>query len=171
MDFLSGVIVGILGVIVLGSFLVRKDANKLKQARSASAKDAMAGALRVKDLLKRAAEIAEQQLDLQDQAQQPSANSLHSRFKNGLISEIKRLEEEKIAVLTSIIEEGFDPVVKVSDCGTGVQELPLSEYLLSAGIDVKKKAVAPATADTNKPVEEPRKAGKFYVIKGGKGEA
>lgn len=109
--------------------------------------------------LKQAQAITEQQLDIRDATDQPSKNALHSRYKNGLIGDIKKLEEEKIAILQSILNDGFDPVISVVDENGTRQELPLSHFVGKAAA-----AHLPPTQDPN----GPKKAGKFVIVKGGR---
>jgi len=109
--------------------------------------------------LKKAQAITEQQLDIRAATDQPSKNALHSRYKNGLISDIKKLEEEKLAILQSILDDGFDPTISVIDEAGQRQELPLSHFVNKAA------AVTPPPAqDPN----VPKRVGKFVVVKGGK---
>ena len=110
------------------------------------------------DRLKQAQAITQQQLDLGASAEQPSKNALHSRYKNGLVGEIKKLEDDKLKLLQSILDDGFDPLITVIDSDGTRQELPLSHFVNSkeAGI-----ATSP-NPDTSK------RTGKFVVLKGGK---
>jgi hypothetical protein len=119
----------------------------------------------IRDRLAKAQEITRQQLDLRDQASQPSKNSMHSKWKNGLISEINSLEEEKRSILESILKDGHDPFVMVLDEETGsTKKIPLSEFLgrpSSQNTDQKNiEQESSAPEITNKH--------KFVVIKGGK---
>jgi hypothetical protein len=109
--------------------------------------------------LKQAQAITEQQLDIRAATDQPSKNALHSRYKNGLISDIKKLEEEKIAILQSILNDGFDPTISVIDETGQKQELPLSHFVSKAAA-----TTPPPTPDPN----APKRVGKFVVVKGGK---
>ena len=119
----------------------------------------------IRDRLAKAQEITRQQLDLRDQASQPSKNSMHSKWKNGLINEINSLEEEKRSILESILKDGHDPFVMVLDEETGsTKKIPLSEFLgrpSSQNTDQKNiEQESSAPEITNKH--------KFVVIKGGK---
>ena len=119
----------------------------------------------IRDRLAKAQEITRQQLDLRDQASQPSKNSMHSKWKNGLIGEINALEEEKKAILESILKDGHDPFVMVLDEETGsTKKIPLSEFLgrpSSQNTDqknIERESSAPEITNKHK----------FVVIKGGK---
>ena len=119
----------------------------------------------IRDRLAKAQEITRQQLDLRDQASQPSKNSMHSKWKNGLIGEKNALEEEKKAILESILKDGHDPFVMVLDEETGsTKKIPLSEFLgrpSSQNTDqknIERESSAPEITNKHK----------FVVIKGGK---
>lgn len=120
--------------------------------------------------LQRASELTRLQNEIMTAAQQPSANALHSKHKNGLIQQYKALEIEKMGVLTSIVKDGFDPVVTVFNAHSKQnEEVKLSQFLQSF------KAVEPAETDPNLPLTEGDgirkviKEGKtFFVIDGGK---
>lgn len=108
--------------------------------------------------LKQAQAITEQQLDIRDATDQPSKNALHSRYKNGLVSDIKKLEEEKIAILKSILEDGFDPTISVRDENGQVKEYPLSHFVNNVSTGEKLPEPAAGT----------KRVGKFVILKGGK---
>jgi hypothetical protein len=120
----------------------------------------------IRDRLAKAQEITRQQLDLRDQASQPSKNSMHSKWKNGLIGEINALEEEKKSILESILKDGHDPFVMVLDEETGsTKKIPLSEFL--------GRSSQPKTDEQNQTNDENISPAiinknKFVVIKGGK---
>ena len=48
----------------------------------------------IKERLVKASDIARLQMDLKSQVEMPSKNALHSRHKNGIVYEIKELEQE-----------------------------------------------------------------------------
>lgn len=58
-------------------------------------------------------ELTLKQLDLIGKLDQPSSNASHSRFKNSLRQDIKQIEEEKMSILQSILDDGVDAEVKV----------------------------------------------------------
>jgi len=162
MEFLAGFILGMTTMAALfvgyGYYTLRK-LNALKK----KIVDQVKGKLDEQDKkresiiarLKQAQAITEQQLDIRSATDQPSKNALHSRYKNGLIGDIKKLEEEKIAILRSILDDGFDPLINVRDENGEVRELPLSHFV--------NQAPAPEQ-DPN----APKRVGKFIVVKGGK---
>ena len=123
----------------------------------------------IKERLIRAQQIAQTQMDLRAQAEMPSKNGLHSKYKNGLVTEITELEQEKINLLKTIITDGFNPMITIiQDDGTK-EEIPLSDYIetaqQSADIVTGKK---PETPPLDNAANEPRKIGKFFVYRGGR---
>lgn len=188
LSLVAGFILGLFGALVYGGYLVKKAERTARDALEKAAgtpppppssdkrKDVAAqkeAYAKVKPRLDRAAQITQEQAELMAQIDMPSKNSLHSKFKNGLVAEAKKLEEEKTELLRSIIADGFDPEITVQ-VGTGLQRMHLSEYLQGQGYDVGKPATnneAPPTSE-EKPAEEPsvRKVGNFFVIKGGKND-
>ena len=178
--FIVGFLLGIGGALAYGGYLLRKAQKDITNALGATApKDKAkvtdkekAEYARFKPRLDRAAQITQEQAELMAQIDQPSKNALHSKFKNGLVAEAKRLEEEKTELLRSIIADGYDPEVTVQT-PEGMRRMPLTEYLASLGYDFRD-AKTPATDNEAAPkaegTEEPavRKVGNFFVIKGGK---
>jgi ABC-type phosphate transport system auxiliary subunit len=114
----------------------------------------------IRSRLLKAQEITEQQLDLRSQAEMPSKNALHSRYKNGLVGEIRKLEDEKLAVLRSILDDGYDPTIVALDENGQRTELPLSHFIDRATL--KQGNSTPASTDL------PKRIGKFTLVKGGK---
>jgi TPP-dependent 2-oxoacid decarboxylase len=122
--------------------------------------------------------ISQRQHELQAAADQPSKNALHSRHKNGIIGELKELEEKKHSVLKSILKDGFDPVISVLNEDGTKEEMKLSQFVARYdGIDPLKEGELPPAAPVTKPeekdeideeIEKGRKAGKFVVYSGGK---
>jgi hypothetical protein len=158
--FLSGMISGVLLFITYGIYKMRK-LEKMKEdllgKLETKAKD-LKGQQSIIERLRAASEIAQQQLDLRDAAQQPSKNATHSRYKNGLISELQELEQQKVAILQSILNDGFDPKITVLNSAGEREEMPLSEFLQ---VESAKSAEA-------SPKEAPKQVGRFTVIKGGR---
>jgi hypothetical protein len=122
--------------------------------------------------MKRVKEITSEQLDLQSATSGPQKNALDGKYKNGLIREIKRLEEEKSELLCSIIQAGFDPEITVIDESGAVTRIKLSEYMALQGIQMPP--VAPKETkktETSKTLTAPKQIGKFTVYKGGKDDS
>lgn len=109
--------------------------------------------------LKQVQVITDQQLAIQGARDQPSKNALHSRYKNDLIQDIKKLEEEKMAILQSILDDGFDPLMNILDENGQKQELPLSHFVNKA---------PPSAPLPTAPPSSSKRVGKFTLVKGGK---
>ena len=128
----------------------------------------------IKERLSKAAELAQKQQELHSQAEQPSKNATHSRYKNGLIAEITSLEKQKIDVLQSILTEGFNPIITLTHDNGAREDIPLSEYLAAAQLNMnnltssKNDEPVPQPPPTSAGTEPPKQIGKFFVYKGGK---
>jgi hypothetical protein len=123
----------------------------------------------IKQRLVKASELAQAQTELRAQAEMPSKNSLHSRYKNGLVEEITNLEYQKLDILKTVLAEGFDPMITVLNDAGGKEEMALSVYVneaLSTLNKVRPGGAAPEP-EPNLPTEA-KKIGKFVIYKGGK---
>lgn len=180
LTLLAGAILGAIGLAVLGYWLLRRDRKKLElkvQEETKRRKDEKTKYAQVKPRLERAAEITQRQAEIMLEVEQPSKNSLHSRYKNDLISEARKLEEEKRSLLQSIIADGFNPDVTVNT-QFGLQKVPLSEYLRELGIETDPSILSnklptsppPPPTEANKSAKV-RQVGKFFVIQGGKNDS
>jgi hypothetical protein len=107
--------------------------------------------------MKRVKEITGEQVDLARRADGPQKNSLDGKYKNGIIAQMKKLDEEKHEVLKSILADGHDPELTTMDETGVVTKMKLSEYMAYLGISVTPK---------QKP--QSKNVGKFTVYKGGK---
>jgi hypothetical protein len=114
----------------------------------------------VKLRLLKAGDIAQQQSDLRVLIDMPSKNALHSKHKNQLIRDIAVLEGEKIAILQTIVADGFDPTIATQNDRGEREEVPLSQYIQDANAILGKNFPGA--------VPDPKKGGKLTVIKGGK---
>lgn len=156
MLFFVGVVFGIILTLV-GAIIaaVSEDAKKLKQTKQ-ELKAKIEVQDKVKPKLERIAEITEEQLQIKANSEMPSKNASHSRYKNGLISRFKALDEEKTKLLTDIVELGYDPMITTVD-ELGIEHtIKLSEHLASMGIMVGKGEQKP----------EPKKERpKFHVVR------
>jgi hypothetical protein len=124
----------------------------------------------IKERLIQAAKIAQVQMELRAQAEMPSKNAAHSKYKNGLVAEINDMEQQKLDILRTVLAEGFDPMITVLHDGGTREEIPLSAYVATAqttadGGTGKKDATPPPHPGMDQP---PRKVGKFFIYKGGK---
>lgn len=127
----------------------------------------------VLDRLNKAGELTKIQNDIVSQTQAPSKSAAHSKHKNGLIQQWKLMEDEKMAILSSIVQEGHDPMVTVYNASTQRQEeIKLSAFLATMGMGGTVPAQATTTdpkINTPESMRKIEKDGKtFFVIDGGK---
>jgi hypothetical protein len=174
--FVWGMLIGVTAFVGYGMYQVRK----IKKAKTSLLEEVKKKAVdleqkygSVKDRLLKAAQIAQTQMELRSQAEMPSKNSLHSKYKNGLAAEINELEQQKLDVLKSVLAEGFNPMITVIHDGGSKEELPLSDYVLMSqdavnSIAGNKKEVTPPPPPTSPESVAPKKVGKFFVYSGGK---
>ena len=107
----------------------------------------------------------------------PSKNATHSRYKNGLVGELKELEEKKYNILQSILKDGHDPIIGVVNEDGTKQDMKLSEFVAQYdGAEPSKEGEFPPAASAKVPEEKDeideeldkgKKAGKFVVYSGG----
>ena len=74
-------------------------------------------------------EITKQQLEILSTLEMPQRNSIDGRHKQRLNSEIRRLEDDKIIILESILNDGFDPKLVVANEFGERETIPLSTFL------------------------------------------
>lgn len=171
MPFLLGLFTGVAAVFTTGYLMLRGDRKKLKKELDAIKSKQLTEKQyeSVRPRLKKAAEISNKQLELYMQTQEPSKNSLHSKWKNDLIYQIKELEKEKRTVLRSIIKDGLDPELELKDEKTGQKyQTKLSEYMLKNGMSLTEEN--DKLPDEGPEGSRPTKSGKFFVIDGGKND-
>lgn len=175
MMYLLGLGMGFGIFVVYGAYQVgklKKKKDDLLEEVKRRAADLDAKSSSIKERLAQASKLAQAQADLRSQAEMPSKNSTHSRHKNGLISEIQLLEQQKIDILKTILAEGFNPVITVVHDGGTKQEVPLSEYVSAAQSNVDalggKRDETPTPTTTDGGPDLPRQVGKFFVYRGGK---
>lgn len=167
--FILGMITGSGLFIVYGMYQL----NKLKSAKTKitdeikkKLEDLEGKRESIKTRLIKAQELTQQQIDLRAATEMPSKNAVHSRYKNGLIGEITKLEEEKIAILRSILDDGYDPEITVLTDDGAKQSMPLSQFV---GVVQKKHENNGNTTPPSTPTSEAvKKVGKFVILKGGK---
>jgi hypothetical protein len=108
-------------------------------------------------------------MELRAQAEMPSKNAVHSKYKNGLVAEINEIEQQKLEILRTVLAEGFDPMITVLHDGGGKEEIPLSAYVLTSQQAVDSGAGKKQEAAPHPGMDQPpRKVGKFFIYKGGK---
>jgi len=120
----------------------------------------------IKERFLQATELAKLQNDLRAQCEMPSKNALHSRHKNDLIHEINDMEQRKLDLLRTILAEGYDPTITVSNENGSKREIPLSAYVNEALAQLNSRSGMVPPKDT--PPGEAKKIGKFMIYKGGK---
>ena len=160
-SFILGLILGFVSTVGLVLYLGKKSLSKKLESKLDSLKDATKKIESVSDRMKKVKDIVNQQLDMQAQATMPQKNGLDGKYKNGLIREIKRLEEEKHEILKSILKDGFDPEITTIDEAGVVTSMKLSQFMADQGIVVQKE-------DKQTIKETPKQIGKFTVYKGGR---
>jgi|GEM_PF-7021695 len=172
MEFLLGFFAGLVAATALiigyGVYKFRqlsKTRNKIIGELQKSAEEAEKRLKNVTERLNQAREITEKQFALLRQIDQPSKNALHSKWKNDLNHELRKLEEEKNELLRSILKDGYDPSITVLNASDQKETVKLSEYL--ARIGITKDDPTPPSDDTN----GPKKVGKFTVYSGGNSKA
>lgn len=158
--YLSGLISGIAAmtgiVLHLGNKILLRDKKKLEGLKTQLG-DIDSAAASVETRMLRLREIAELQMELHGAADGPQRNAMDGRYKNSINKTLKELEEEKIAILTSIVSDGHDPSVNVLRADGTTETTKLSEFL------------AGHTSDTINENDTPvKQVGKFTVLKGGK---
>ena len=123
----------------------------------------------IKDRLVKASAIAQTQMAIRAQLEMPSKNSLDSKYKNGLVSELQDLEQHKLDLLRTVLAEGFDPLITVINESGNKTEVPLSAYVNEAAgvLNTHQGSAAPATTPQND-TDQPKKTSKFVLHKGGK---
>lgn len=157
--YVMGLITGAIAMLIVTFHIGSKSLEAKKKKLSESSEKKMS----INERMKRVKEITNQQLDLAQQADGPQKNALHGKHKNGLIGEMKRLDEEKMTLLKSILADGHDPELTTMDEAGVVSKMKLSEYLAYLGVSMDKTT-------TPTPTEKPKatQIGKFTVIRGGK---
>lgn len=172
MEFLLGFVAGLITAVFL---IIGYGVYKYKQLTKArdkiigelqkSATEIEKGLKNVTARLNRVREITEHQMNLLGQIDQPSKNALHSKYKNDLNHEVKKLEEEKNKILKSILKDGYDPTLTLLTETNQKESIKLSQYLARAGLIPKEPT--PPSDDPN----GPKKVGKFTVYNGGSSKA
>jgi len=103
----------------------------------------------VLERLKRAQKIESEQLEMAYANEGPQRGILDGRSRNQISGQIKKLSEEKLELLQSILREGHDPSITVMNEGKR-ENMKLSEYM-----KLNNKVYSEDTAE-EKPVEKPK---------------
>ena len=115
----------------------------------------------VRERLKKSQDLTKKQLELFSAIDMPQKNALDGKYKQQLNDEIKLIEEQKIEILSSILNDGFDPVITIINEKAQNENIKLSEFFKMRSLDPRKYA-----KDAG-PVPPPKKIGKFTVYTGG----
>lgn len=150
--YLLGLITGASGVVALTIFIGKRALDRRKEEKTNRPTQAS-----ISDRMQRVKDITEEQLVLSQQADGPQKNSLDGKYKNGIIRQIKALDEEKNNILSSILSDGHDPELTTIDGQGVVSQMKLSEYMAYMGIKMEPKTKPKST-----------QIGKFTVVRGGK---
>lgn len=172
MGFVLGLMVGAAALIIYVRYAFNKVKKKLTEA-TAKVKESEANLSLEESIFQRMQEVAritEAQLELRAQAEMPSKNSLHSRHKNGIIGQLQELEYQKLSILRTVLGDGHNPTVEI--IRNGVKEkITLEEYVVDAEAVLADMGYSvPPSKQPSSESSGPRKAGKFIIYNGGKGE-
>ena len=103
----------------------------------------------IKSLFAEATKIAEEQANLISQVDQPSRSASHSRYKNGIVGRIKELENRKLDIFESILENGVDPLIMVGDGTDEPTEMRMSELVRERRRELDDENYVPSTDSKN----------------------
>lgn len=157
--FFGGLLCGLLAALAIVMYIGSSSLERKKKALLEKIKNEDKRLESLESRMTRVKEITKQQLELSQQAEGPQKNSLHGKYKNTLVKEMKALDEEKTSILKSILADGHDPELTTIDQTGVVSKMKLSEYMAYLGITMEPQK---STAPTSKQM------GKFTVIRGGK---
>jgi hypothetical protein len=83
----------------------------------------------IKERFKQFTALSDQQQQLASHVYAPSASASHSKHKNSIITQIKSIEEEKRAILKTILDDGFDATILMIDGDGNKTKKKISEIL------------------------------------------
>lgn len=81
-------------------------------------------------------EMTKRQMDLVSQMEAPSKSAAHSRNKSALSGELKQLEEQKLEIFQSFLNDNIDPVITVLNSDGEPSSMKVSEFM---GLDETKE--------------------------------
>ncbi len=172
--FLAGVATGVCStlsyILWLGwKSIKRKDDAALRNFDEAFENAKNAGAYdaerlkRLKERILKAVDIAKQQSTLIGQVDQPSKGASHSRWKNGIIGQLKDLEKQKYDLFREIVADGFDPTLDSVGPSGEIEKRKMSELVTEYDDEnLEKEKVTFIDPKKNKP--------RFTIVKPEKGE-
>ena len=138
MDLLVGIIYGL---VAFGIFFIavsmRNSRLDAKQVKAIVNEAEIIASVKLR--FEQAQELSALQLDLLDQAYQPSKNVAHSKYKNNLIRRIEEIEKEKIEIFRSIVKDGIDPYLQLAGPDGQLEKVRMSEAIKRAeeGLDIE----------------------------------
>lgn len=109
--------------------------------------------------LTRISDITKQQLELSSQIDMPQKSAMHGKYRNQVIGELKKLEEEKHDIFRSLLKDKLDVTISYIDESGKTVAAKLSEYMTKHNI-----------AYTDTVAQESKKVPKLVLYKGGKPE-
>lgn len=142
-DLIKGFILGSLfGSVVTATTLVimslryvKQKTKKDKQRTQEFAKEidkvreTIRKASAVQDRMNKVKDLTRDQMDMQIQTELPQKNSLDGKYKNSLSRRIREIEDEKKAILQSILDDGFDPEITAMNSNSELETMKLSEFM------------------------------------------
>lgn len=107
-------------------------------------------------------ELSKEQARLITQLSLPSKNSSHDSYKREILEEVKEIEKTKMAIFKTIVEDGFDPMVKVYDGNSPNQtkEITMSEAVL------RYEANQKTTKESTQTDSNPQRGNHLRLVKG-----
>lgn len=148
-----GYTLGVASILAYGLYMLRKydkKRQKFAEVLAKEAKDIAVKAESARDRINKAFDISQQQFDIMSGMEGPQSGPLHGKHKQTMNSELKRLEEEKIAILKSVLNDGYDPkFVIINDRGEK-ESIKLSEFINRHTLNEKHAGATPAPVEPKK---------------------
>lgn len=115
------------GVFTIGGYALHR-LRKFDQARLKFSQE-IAKANSAKDRINKAFDICERQFAILSGLEGPQSGPLHGKHKQQMNAELKRLEEEKMTILKSVLADGYDPkLAMINDTGER-EAVKLSDFV------------------------------------------
>lgn len=102
--------------------------------------------------------LADQQFQIVEAVLAPSASAAHSKHKSSLIKQIKALEEDKRAILQTILDDGLDVEITLIDEKGEKQKKKISDILANHPYD-------PQPRTETDPISPKNNVRKLHVVK------
>jgi hypothetical protein len=166
--FLLGFLLGSGAVMGYGMYSLKKAAKKKQATLKALQKTQQEKQNMFESIKKRlveAQDLTQKQFELLAELDAPSKNALHSKYKNQIIHELRKIEDEKMIILRSILSDGFDPEIAIINDRAEKEKVKLSEYL--SRMDDKESGETPPPEPPPESGITVKKVGKFFVYSGG----